>query len=371
MVSSPSNSVDRCQHRPRQQPEGYSHPRRPRAGETLPARPAVAGRRTSRSHRGVSGGVGAGSVRRPPVPSDAVPGGRAGPRVKGAARVPRRARWPEAARRADGISLATKRALSGDNRNDGSAAWARSTNRRIAPHCDSRSKSNVSASRWQLEWRDGQVMFSVHPQHATAGNEDLEAVADRKQLGNQWSRGQQVLQVVQHQQEALVLHVLEQCVAEWFPPGFAQAEGIGDGEWNVGRVFDGRQVDEYRAVREVLHHADQPRRVPDESCPSRRGQSASAGAHPDRSSNRRATATSRSRPMSGVGDEGSRCRTRGRCFDGEMTISVRGGARLRRTRGGHSEALIPMAIVDIRAHRTQGNLPPNQFGSLTPPARPS
>jgi hypothetical protein len=106
----------------------------------------------------------------------------------------------------------------------------------------------------QGQRRHRELLLAPQPQHRPARDQHLEARGSRQQLGHDRGSLQDLLEVVQHQQELLLIQVALQVLQRWGAPRLLQAQGVGDRGGDQTRIGEGSQIHEEHAFRELLHH---------------------------------------------------------------------------------------------------------------------
>ncbi len=102
--------------------------------------------------------------------------------------------------------------------------------------------------------RDQQLVFALHPQDGTAGQQDLELGAGREQFREQRCRCRYLLEVVQQEQEVLVAQDGLQILKLQSLPVLAQSERLRHGEHDLLRSRDRSEWDIAVATGKGLLH---------------------------------------------------------------------------------------------------------------------
>ena len=145
---------------------------------------------------------------------------------------------------------ATAAPFAGVSMKSGRTAIARSTNSRTASDSMSVAGSSVPA-RGQRQRRDGELLLARDPQRRAAGHDDRQLGRRAQEVGDDRRPGDDLLEVVEHEQRAAVAEVLLDPVDRG-TLGREQAERRGDRGGDEVGVGDRRQRHEPRAVRVAL-----------------------------------------------------------------------------------------------------------------------
>ena len=126
-------------------------------------------------------------------------------------------------------------------------ARARSTKRRTASEASASSRRS-GRQGWELQGWDGELMLAGDVEWRPAGDQNLDIRAVGEEVGDERRRVDDVLEVVEHQEQASRPQIGAQRRSIELGGGFANAEGAGDGGGHHRRGRDRRQRDEPDAI---------------------------------------------------------------------------------------------------------------------------
>ena len=95
-------------------------------------------------------------------------------------------------------------------------------------------------------------MLAGNAQGCAAGRDHLQSGARAKKLSDDRRRGQDLLEVVEHEEDALVLDVIEDAPEWHLRAGHLDTKTVRDGGGHELRIADRSQWDKVRAVAETL-----------------------------------------------------------------------------------------------------------------------
>ena len=218
-------------------------------------------------------------VARPPT--TAGPAGRPGAapsrpaRAAGSARP--RARSPAAGRRAGARSRPRAGAFVGGQREVRAAPPSRARRTAARPRTAMSGVGVGDAGGGQRQRRDRELLLAGDPQRGPARDDHRQPGRRAEEVGDDRRAGDDLLEVVQHEQRGAVAEVLLDAV-DRRPLRGEQADRRGDRRRDEVGSRHRRERHEPGAVREARRRSRPPRRATAASCRCRRGPSASAGA---------------------------------------------------------------------------------------------
>lgn len=104
----------------------------------------------------------------------------------------------------------------------------------------------------EAQRRDRKLVLAAQVEHGAARDEHLEAGRGPEQIGHDGGGGEDLLEVVQQEQQALVAQVVDEGIADRAAADVLETHGLGDGRHDEGRVAKWGQLDEEDAVLEVV-----------------------------------------------------------------------------------------------------------------------
>ena len=103
----------------------------------------------------------------------------------------------------------------------------------------------------QVRGGDGDAVLTRESEGRSAGREDHESFASRQQFGDERSRAEHVLEIVDDQMELTVAKKIADAIAERLGSRVAHADGLRHGGRNKGGIANRCQGNERGTVGEV------------------------------------------------------------------------------------------------------------------------
>ncbi len=103
-----------------------------------------------------------------------------------------------------------------------------------------------------FERRHRQLLLAHHPQRRAAGDEGLDRTGGDQQPGDLWSRGQDLFEVVEHEQEPLPAQKCRELIRAALAAPLSQANRLRDGRNDQIAVVDSVEGDEGHTVGKVI-----------------------------------------------------------------------------------------------------------------------